>query len=191
MKLIDETGKKYGRLTVIDRSWSAGKKGAYWLCVCDCGNQTIVCGSNLRNGNTKSCGCLEQENRVQNGYTKRIHGMSRTRLYEVWSGMKKRCYNKKHPHFKDYGARGISVCPEWKNDFYSFACWAKAHGYDENAPKGKCTLDRIDPNGNYCPENCRFSDMGVQQNNRRDRKNEVQVYLGKDGIYHCVKAVER
>jgi hypothetical protein len=99
--------------------------------------------------------------------------------------MKARCYRKTHPHYKDYGGRGISVCDEWVNDFYAFATWALSHGYDEKAPKGKCTLDRIDPDGDYCPENCRFADMVVQQNNRRDRSNDVQVYLGQDGIYHA------
>lgn len=190
--VTDLTGRRFGRLTVISRDGSDKQGRATWLCVCDCGTEIIIRGSNLLTGNTKSCGCLEQETRVHNGYRrmKRTHGMSKTRLYEVWSGMKRRCYNKKHPYFKNYGARGISVCPEWKDDFYTFAIWAKSHGYDENAPRGKCTLDRIDPNGNYSPENCRFSDMGVQQNNRRDSKHEVQVYLGKDGIYHCGKAVK-
>ena len=193
MKTINEVGNKYGRLTVISRNGSDVKGSALWLCRCDCGAEKVIRGTDLRTGHTKSCGCLERENRVHNGYKrmKPTHGMSKTRLYEVWAGMKRRCNNKKHPHFKDYGARGISVCPEWDKDFYSFAIWAKSHGYNENAPKGKCTLDRIDPNGNYCPDNCRFSDMNVQQNNRRDRHNDVQVYLGKDGIYHCGAKVLR
>jgi hypothetical protein len=100
--------------------------------------------------------------------------------------MKKLCYQASHPYYKHYGGRGISVCDEWVNDFGAFAMWALSHGYDENAPKGKCTLDRIDPNGDYCPENCRFADMNVQQNNRRDRQNHVEIYLGEDGIYHVL-----
>lgn len=185
----DLTGRRFGRLTVIGRAGSDKQGQAMWLCRCDCGTEKVVRGANLRHGRTRSCGCLEQENRVH-GYMKRTHGMSKTRLYKVWRGMKARCYDKKHPYFKDYGGRGISVCSEWKDDVHSFAIWAKSNGYDENAPKGECTLDRIDPNGNYCPENCRFADLKVQRNNRRDSKHEVQVYLGKDGIYHCREAVE-
>jgi hypothetical protein len=186
MKPTDETGKRYGRLTVV-RRYGSDKGNATWLCVCDCGAEKIVRGTYLRAGKTRSCGCLEHETRVHNGYRRMrpTHGMSKSRLHDVWHGMKARCYRRTHPHYKDYGGRGISVCDEWVNDFYAFAAWALSHGYDEKAPKGKCTLDRIDPDGDYCPENCRFADMVVQQNNRRDRSNDVQVYLGQDGIYHA------
>lgn len=196
MRTIDETGNRYGRLTVVCRAGSNKKGIAKWLCKCDCGGETIVLGSKLRRGETKSCGCFEQETRVSNGHKRMqpTHNMSRLRLYDVWHGMKARCYRKTHPYYKDYGGRGISVCDEWANDFYAFAAWALSHGYDEKAPKGKCTLDRIDPDGDYCPENCRFADMVVQQNNRRDRSNDVKVYLGQDGIYHaspnCGRKVE-
>lgn len=186
MKTIDETGNRYGRLTVVRRAESTRGGEARWLCRCECGGEKIARGTKLRRGETRSCGCLEQETRVYNGYKRMhpTHGMSRSRLYGVWSGMKKRCGNPSHPHFKDYGGRGISVCDEWADDFYAFAAWALSHGYDENAAKGQCTLDRIDSDGDYCPENCRFADMVVQQNNRRDRSNDVQLYLGQDGIYH-------
>lgn len=187
MKTIDETGNRYGRLTVICRAGSTKGGIAQWLCQCDCGSKKVATGARLRRGETRSCGCLEQETRVSNGY-KRMHpshGMSRSRLYGVWSCMKKRCGNPTHPYYSDYGGRGISVCDEWAKSFSAFAEWALSHGYDENAPKGKCTLDRIDPNGDYCPDNCRFADMVVQQNNRRDRSNDVQVYLGQDGVYHA------
>lgn len=193
MKTIDETGNRYGRLTVVSRAGSTKGGMARWLCQCDCGGKKVVIGTKLRRGETRSCGCLEQENRTYNGYRRMhpTHGMSRSRLYGVWTGMKKRCSNPSHPHYKDYGARGIAVCAEWTSDFYVFAAWALSHGYDEHAPKGKCTLDRIDPNGDYCPENCRFADMTVQQNNRRDRSNNVQVYLGQDGIYHASPNCEK
>jgi hypothetical protein len=189
MKTIDETGNRYGRLTVVCRAGSTKRHMARWLCQCDCGGVSIVRGADLRNGNTKSCGCLEQETRVRNGYQRMrpTHGMSSSRLYGVWESMKTRCTNPTYPHYKDYGGRGIAVCNEWSSDFQTFATWALSNGYDESAPKGKCTLDRIDPDGNYCPENCRFADTEVQQNNRRDRKGNVQVYLGKDGIYHASK----
>lgn len=187
MKTIDETGNRYGRLTVVCRAGSTKNGEAMWLCLCDCGNESIVRGTKLRRMETRSCGCLEQETRVLNGNRRMIptHGMSSSRLYGVWSGMKKRCNNPSHPHYKDYGGRGISVCNEWDKDFYTFAAWALSHGYDENAAKGQCTLDRIDSDGDYCPENCRFADMVVQQNNRRDRSNDVQIYLGQDGVYHA------
>lgn len=185
MKTIDETGNRYGRLTVVCRAGSTKGGIARWLCQCDCGGKKVVIGSKLRRGETRSCGCLEREMRVTNGHKRMQHGMSSSRLYVVWNGMKKRCNSPSHPHYKDYGGRGISVCNEWDNSFSAFAEWALSHGYDENAPKGKCTLDRIDSNGDYCPENCRFADMVVQQNNRRDRSSDVQVYLGQDGIYHA------
>lgn len=186
MRTIDETGNRYGRLTVVCRAGSNKKGIAKWLCECDCGGKTVVLGPKLRRGETKSCGCFEQETRVRNGHKRMqpTHGMSRSRLYDVWHGMKARCYRKTHPHYKDYGGRGIIVCDEWKDDFQAFADWALSHGYDESAAKGACTLDRQDPNGNYTPENCRFADMDVQQNNRRDRGG-VDAVLGDDGIYHA------
>ena len=113
-----------------------------------------------------------------------VHGKSNSRLYEVWAGMKRRCYNQNHKHYRDYGGRGISVCDEWRDDFGVFEKWAIENGYDEHAAKGACTLDRIDTDGDYSPSNCRFADMIVQQNNRRDRVNKVDVVLGDDGIYH-------
>lgn len=92
------------------------------------------------------------------------------RLYGVWDGMKRRCYDKKHDHFKAYGGRGIKVCDEWKSNFKTFAEWALENGYDETAPYGECTLDRIDVNGNYEPSNCRFVSLKEQNRNRRDNK---------------------
>lgn len=196
MKLVDITGKRFNRLTVIERAGSDKNGEATWRCLCDCGNETVVRGSRLRRGEIRSCGCLGDETRVKNGH-KRMpvgHGQSRSRLYGVWHAMKARCYQQSHPHFKDYGKRGICVCDEWRDSFETFAEWANANGYDENAAKGYCTLDRIDPNGDYSPTNCRFADMAVQQNNRRDRDKSVEVVQGKDGIYHlspnCGRKVE-
>lgn len=85
--------------------------------------------------------------------------------------MKKRCSNSKCKSYKNYGARGISVCEEWDKDYSSFRKWAYENGYDENAPKFKCTIDRIDNDGNYCPENCRWVDMKIQNSNKRQRKS--------------------
>lgn len=110
----------------------------------------------LRNGDTKSCGCLKGEN----------HGHSKERLYTVWAGMKARCKNKNNTSYYRYGARGISVCAQWDESYASFRQWARENGYDPNAEYGKCTLDRIDSDGDYCPENCRWVSMATQNENK-------------------------
>ena len=91
------------------------------------------------------------------------------RLYKVWKGMRERCYYKNHKGYKYYGARGIAVCDEWRNSYAAFEKWALSNGYNRNAKQGECTLDRIDVNGDYCPENCRWVPMSVQNKNRRTK----------------------
>ena len=98
------------------------------------------------------------------------HNGSKERLYGVWIDIKKRCYNPKYKQYKDYGGRGIQMCDEWRNSYSAFRNFALNNGYDPNAKFGQCTIDRIDVNGDYCPENCRFVDMKVQRHNRRDAK---------------------
>lgn len=170
---VDRTNQRYGRLVAIRRVGTKHHEAA-WLCRCDCGNEVVVVGGNLAAGITKSCGCLHRDNGVKVGRMT-IHGGSNTRLHGVWSGMMGRCYVSTSGSYKHYGARGITVCDEW-HDFGVFREWAISTGYDQNAPRGKCTLDRIDNDGNYCPENCRWVDMKVQRHNqRRPCREEYKV----------------
>ena len=163
---IDMTGKKYGMLTVIERTGTANDKQALWKCKCDCGNFHTSKGRDLRNGKVKSCGCMSHK---WTNRRKTIHGKSDTRLYSVWLSMKNRCYRENIKGYENYGGRGIRVCDEWLQ-FKPFMEWAYANGYDENAPRGQCTLDRIDVNGNYEPSNCRWVSVSVQANNRRNNR---------------------
>lgn len=161
-KVIDMSGKRFGRLTVLSFC-KVEKHLAYWLCKCDCGNEVEVPGVSLRKGITKSCGCLHRET-SKNRLLKT--GESGTRLYNVWSCMLQRCSNPNNDRYKWYGAKGVSVCDEWL-DYNNFKKWAIENGYKENAPRGECTIDRIDPFRNYEPSNCRWVSMDVQLRNKR------------------------
>lgn len=164
----DLSGKKFGRLTVVSRAENAKDGHAQWNCICDCGNETTVIGSMLKSGATKSCGCLAKEKVTK-------HGLRYDRLYAIWKGMKSRCNNPKYRDYKWYGGKGIKLCPEWNDSFEAFHDWAYANGYDPRAPRGKCTIDRIDPNGDYEPSNCRFADMHTQRVNQSRMKDAAFV----------------
>lgn len=167
--IVDRVGERYGRLLVIRRADDyvspKGVRHVRWLCQCDCGNTTVVDTGLLRNGETRSCGCLHLE-KLAAGNVK--HGGCRDRLYGVYANMKRRCYNESSTDYKYYGGRGITICDEWLDDYLSFKSWAYSHGYDEHAPRGQCTIDRIDVNRGYEPDNCRWVSMAVQSRNRRN-----------------------
>lgn len=162
---IDLTGKRYNRLTVI--SFHGDGR---WLCRCDCGNYKIINGSSLKNGNTKSCGCIHSEQLAKRNSDNRKHGHTDDRLYGIWHGIKQRCCDPNRKDYKNYGGRGIKVCDEWLNDFSAFREWAIASGYDYNAKFMECTIDRIDNNGNYEPDNCHWVSMKEQTKTRRDTR---------------------
>lgn len=160
-------GNQYGRLEVISFLKTDKHGNKVYLCKCECGNTTTTTANSLKKGHTKSCGCLQRE-------TVTKHNKSKTRLYKVWMDMRCRCNYKNGQDFKHYGNRGVKVCDEWLNNFQTFYDWAMANGYKENAPKGECTLDRINVDGNYEPSNCRWVNSKSQANNRTN--NRVITY---------------
>lgn len=172
MEARDLTGKKFGRLLVLEQAESRrqpnGKLKRRWKCICDCGNVVVVDQEKLtrKNYNTLSCGCYAREVRANNAKaTFTTHGHRHERLYGVWSGMRRRCEKEYDPEFSRYGGRGISVCDAWQ-DYAIFRDWAYSNGYDENAKRGDCTIDRINNDGNYEPDNCRWADMMTQAHNK-------------------------
>lgn len=166
--------EKYGRLTIKGMYKKNGH--IYCSCICDCGNKKDVRKDHLLKGLIISCGCFHKE-RMSKLFTESnvTHGLSRTRLYKVFRDMKTRCYNSHSPDYKNYGARGIQICEEWLNDYTKFAKWAIENGYDENAKKMYCTIDRIDVNGNYEPNNCRWVGAKIQNKNKRRRLSKYDV----------------
>lgn len=165
-KAIELTGRKFGKLTVKCRVSNIPRHHAKWLCKCECGNETIAESHSLLSGKKLSCGCLLVT-------LHKTHGMAKTRLYNVWNIMKQRCCNPNNKNYKQYGERGIKVCEEWQNSFECFYKWALNNGYDEQAQRGKTTIDRINNNGNYEPTNCRWVTQKENCQNRRTNKCRI------------------
>lgn len=175
----DITGQKFGRLTAIKPEFKDKHYRYHWLCECECGNTKTISYDSLVRGLTKSCGCLNDEQRHKKGFeaNRTKHGMCYTRLYRIWKRLHTRCYNSNNPDYqKWYGARGITVCNEWLNSFELFRNWAMENGYEEDL-----TIDRIDNNGNYEPSNCRWVDLKTQARNKRN--NHLITYNGET---HCL-----
>lgn len=168
---IDLTGQRFNKLLVLEYVYTKNGQ-VYWKCQCDCGNIKNITGSHLRTGHTKSCGCLQKEITIKRLEQQTKHGLRHTRIYETWVNMKTRCLNKNNKNYSNYGGRGIKVCDKWKNDFMSFYNWAMENGYRDDL-----TIDRIDVNGNYEPNNCRWTTIEKQNNNRRN--NYVVLYKGE------------
>ena len=165
-KLINLIGQRFGRLKVVSRAENSNSGQPRWNCICDCGEETTVEGVNLRSGYTKSCGCLQRERTIEAHIT---HGMRKTPTYKSWTGMKNRCSNPKYHAYNRYGERGIMVCERWMKfeDFYEDM---------GEKPKGM-SIERIDNNGNYCPENCCWATKKNQA--RNTRRNKMVRYQGK------------
>lgn len=160
---MDYIGKRFGRL-LVEEELPRRKSVRWFLCICDCGNRKEIRKDHLDDGHAKSCRCLQRERTREAGT---IHGGSRTRLYRIWRNMMARCYNPKNTSFLYYGAKGIQIAEVW-HKFGPFRDWSLAHGYED-----KLTIDRIDPEGGYGPNNSQW----VTQ-----RENTIRAHLGKKHI---------
>jgi hypothetical protein len=163
MRLIDLTGQRFGRWLIVERGSSLGHR-VRWLCRCDCGNTGLITSHNLKSGRSRSCGCLRTD-------TITTHGLSKSPEFKTWTAMKARCYTKSNIGYPYYGGRGITVCDRWLHSFETFlADMGKK-------PDPDYSLDRIDSNGNYNPDNCRWAVRETQDNNRRS--NHPLTFRGK------------
>lgn len=169
--LIDLTGKRFGRIKVLSRYYKNNQfNKVQWNCKCDCGTRKVIVGEDLKKHKIVSCGCYHKERLIE---VHTIHGLYKSKLYRMWINMKQRCLNENNPSYKDYGGRGINIIPDWL-DFYNFENWANNNGYYENS-----SIDRIDNDKGYYPENCRFTNRNVQsQNTRKLRSNNTSGYRG-------------
>lgn len=166
-------GRKFNMLKVEDFAEDyvdkSGKHSACWKCKCECGNIIVVQGNHLKHSHTKSCGCYQKQKVSE---SKKTHGMKKTRIYTIWCSMISRCNTKSSGSYKNYGERGIKVCQDWLEDFVNFYNWAITNGYKDNL-----YLERVDNNGDYCPENCCWRTYKEQQRNKRT--NHFMTYNGE------------
>lgn len=165
----DLTGQRFGRLLVVGLD-DRNTHHTYFVCQCDCGKVKSVRSDSLLCGAIQSCGCLHNEVATENVQQNHKHKMSHTRPYEIWQGMKRRCYNPNDARYDRYGGRGITICDEWREDFSAFYSWALANGYADNL-----TIDRIDNNKGYSPDNCRWADAETQC---RNRSSNIKITIG-------------
>lgn len=184
-KIQNVKGQKFGRLTALEYMYTEKGKSSTWMCRCECGKQTPVVLTSLKNGNTQSCGCLRLE-RVKEKNT--THSKCHTTEYHAWGNLIQRCTNPKHPEYKNYGERGITVCPEWRNSFETFL---KDMGLK---PDKSCSIDRVNNEDGYHRENCEWRDSFSQAINQRGKKNlTVGIknisYSKRDNLYSV--AIER
>lgn len=178
-KKIDIKNKRFGRLIALyEKERGSRRRHAIWHCVCDCGKEVDVSKQQLLSLRTKSCGCYRKEKTSKKMKT---HGLSKKRIYHIWCRMKSFCLNKKSSKFKNYGERGIYICDKWKKSFESFEDWAEKSGYNDSL-----TIDRIDVNGNYEPNNCRWIPMKDQAWNKRNT-----VYITINGKKMNLKEAEK
>ena len=160
-----------GMLFATENSKQKARYGTYKCGFC--GNNFKATTYDIKSKNTKSCGCYHKRRASE---TNKTHGLGTTRLYSIWAEIKKRTLNPKNKQYNDYGGRGITICDEWKNDFMSFYNWAMENGYSD-----ELSIDRIDNDGNYCPENCRWTTPTIQARNQRIYKNNT---IGYKGVYY-------
>lgn len=173
-KILDLTGKRFGHLVALRKTDAKTKKGVIWECICDCGKTHYVFASKLTSGHTSSCGCYAH---IAVGDAHRKHGKRNTRLYNIWIKIKGRCNNPKNEAYENYGGRGIKIFHDWEIDFQSFYDWAIKNGYQDNL-----SIDRIDNNKGYSPDNCRWATAKIQSRNKRNNR-----YITAGGETHILE----
>lgn len=175
---LDLLGKRFGRLTAVEPIGPDRYKQIVWRCVCDCGTETFVTASHLNRGAVRSCGCLRRDTTRAN---KTIHGHRYERLYGIWKNMNKRCHLESDIRYDNYGRRGIYVCDDWRDNYDAFKNWSYENGYADNL-----SIDRIDNDDGYSPENCRWTDRFTQANNTRRSR-----HVTYNGVTHSISEWSR